>query len=168
MSIPDRQEKKPELAIFHNLPSGGGINAAGMMIQGITNRFSINVHFPEGSSALSIPASIKTREWLFPSSRRLSGIRRFAAPLILPARLKALDRLCRRIAEEINRSSDLALVHNSMYVAAPPLLKYLKIPSLYFCFEFPRHLYEPAHVKRTNSRIHRHLRNRVIYSKAGY
>jgi glycosyltransferase involved in cell wall biosynthesis len=155
--IPESSSNSLKLTVFHNLPSGGGINVAGMMIKCLSNRFSINVHFLEGSSSLHIPASIQTREWLFPSARQISGIRRFAAPFLLPARLKSLDRLCRKVAEEINRSSDIVLVHNSMYVAAPPLLNYLKVPSLYFCYEFPRHLYEPALVKRTSSRMHHFL-----------
>lgn len=157
MFFPDGAEAKQRLAVFHNLPSGGGINAAGMMIHGITNRFSVNVHFPQGSSTLSTPECVHSREWAFGYSRRISGIRRIAAPFVLPARLKSLDRLCRKVAEEINQSSDLALVYNSMYIAAPPLLKYLNVPSIYFCYEFPRHLYEPALVKRTSSGIHHFL-----------
>lgn len=157
MTIPDRPEGKIKLSVFHNLPSGGGNNAAGTMIRGISNRFSLTMHFPKGSSAISVPESVHSREWPFNYSGRISGIRRLAAPFVLPARLKALDQLCRRIAEEINRSSDLTLVYNSMYIAAPPLLKYLKIPSIYFCYEYPRHLYEPTLVKRTRGGIHHFL-----------
>ncbi len=153
---------KRKLAVFHNLPSGGGINAAASMIRGISDRFSITVHSPGGSSLFSVPGLIQTREWPFPSSSRITGIRRFAAPFLLSARLRAFDRLCRKIADEINRTADLALVFNSMYVAAPPLLQYLEVPSLYFCYEYPRHLYEPDLVRRTSNRIYhlllRHLR----------
>jgi len=153
-------DKRPELAVFHNLPSGGGINASKILIQGLMDKFLVTVHSPEGSYPLSLP--VRSRRWSFPLSRRISGIRRLAAPVILPARLKAFDQLCRRIAAEINMSADIVLVHNSMYLAAPPLLRYLNVPSLYFCYEYPRHLYEPALVKRTRNRFFhmllRHLR----------
>jgi glycosyltransferase involved in cell wall biosynthesis len=46
---------------------------------------------------------------------------------------------------------DAALVHNSMYVAAPPVLCSLGIPSLYYCYEYPRHIYEPGLIRRTGS-----------------
>jgi glycosyltransferase involved in cell wall biosynthesis len=40
-----------------------------------------------------------------------------------------------------------------MPVAASPVLNYLKVPSLYFCYEYPRHIYEKQTVRRTSSRL---------------
>lgn len=141
---------KPCLAVFHNLPTGGGFNVARTLLLELQNYFSITVHYPEGSSILNIPEGLRTTEWPFGMGKRISGLRKLSAPFILPARLHALDRLCSDIADDINSKSDLALVHNSMFVAAPPILKYLKVPSAYFCYEFPRHLYEPELIKRTS------------------
>lgn len=149
--------KKAELAVFHNLPAGGGINVAGSLLRQLEHFFSITVHYPEGSASLNIPGNISMREWPFRGGRRASGLRKLSAPLSLPARLRAFDRLCCNIAEKINSTSDIVLAYNSMFVAAPPVLKYLRVPSVYFCYEFPRHLYEPELIKRTDSRFFRLL-----------
>ncbi len=75
------------------------------------------------------------------------------APLLLMKRLACFRKLCRSIAEEINDSGAPALVHNSMVIAAPPLLDHLRVRSLYFCYEYPRHLYEKGCITRTGSRL---------------
>jgi glycosyltransferase involved in cell wall biosynthesis len=67
------------------------------------------------------------------------------------ARLRRFQRLCAQIAAEISSTSDAAIVHNSMYVAAPPVLGNLAVPSIYFCYEYPRHIYEPELIRRTGS-----------------
>ncbi|MCD4700574.1 MAG: glycosyltransferase family 4 protein [Candidatus Aegiribacteria sp.] len=157
VNIPESHLVKPKLAVFHNLPPGGGINVTGDLLRELQYFFSITVHYPEGSSSMDIPGSIFRREWPFREGRRISGLRKIVAPFSLPARLRAFDRLCRNIAEEINFTSDLALVHNSMFIAAPPVLKYLRVPSVYFCFEYPRHLYEPEFIKRTSNGFSRLL-----------
>jgi len=155
VSVPDPAKRKQRLAVFHNLPVGGGICVAGALLNQLVNSFSIKVHYPEGSHSPDLQESIDTKEWPFREGRNISGLRKVFAPVSLPARLRAFDRLCRAIAEEINSSSDIALVHNSMFIAAPPILKYLTVPSFYFCYEYPRHLYESALVKRTDNRIFR-------------
>ncbi|MBN2588126.1 MAG: glycosyltransferase family 4 protein [Candidatus Fermentibacteraceae bacterium] len=139
--------------MFHNLPSGGGIRVLSDMLDRLQDHFHVTVHYPEGSQPLGSGRTASSREWPFPGGRRLKGLRRAAAPLVLAARLRAFDRLCRQISMEMNRNSRLALVHNSMLVAAPPLLRYLSVPSVYFCYEYPRHIYEPSLVRRTDSGV---------------
>jgi glycosyltransferase involved in cell wall biosynthesis len=142
-----------KLAVFHMLPSGGGCRAVFQFLGGIAGRFEVTAHLPEGAHEACLPESTVRLRYPFPASRRLSGLRRLAAPVSLLSRLRQFDGLCRRIAGEINASADLALVHNSMVVAAPPLLRYLEVPSAYFCFEYPRHVYESRLVLRTGSRL---------------
>ncbi len=155
--VTDSNRAQPKLAVFHNLPPGGGVNVAGGLLRELQNSFSITVHCPSGSSFLNVPESVAVKQWPFREGRRISGLRKLAAPLSLPARLNSFDKLCQRIAEEINTTSDVVLVHNSMFVAAPPVLKYLKVPSVYFCYEFPRHIYEPELIKRTGRGLFRLL-----------
>lgn len=138
------------MAVFHHLPEGGGRRVAGQMITELTRTFQVTVHYPEGSAGLDVPEHVEKRAWPFPAGRKLSVARRLAAPLTLPARLRSFDRLCRNISEEIDPSSDAVLVHNSMLVAAPPLLRYLQKPSVYFCYEYPRHLYESDLIRRVS------------------
>lgn len=150
-------QEKPRLSLFHNLPSGGGIRVVSDMLVHLAREFEVTVHFPRGSAPLSPPRGVMSREWDFPRGVRITGLRRAAAPLVLPARLRAFDNLCADIAAKIDDSSDMALVHNSMYVAAPPLLSHLSVPSAYYCYEFPRHIYEPSIVRRTDNGLQRFL-----------
>ena len=145
------------LAVFLHLPSGGGIRVAGQMIGELSRTFSITVHQPDDSSLLEVPGEVDLRTWSFPEGKRLSGARRLMAPLTLRSRLQAFDRLCRSVAREIDSGADAVLVHNSMLVAAPPILRYLKTPSVYFCYEYPRHIYEPDLIQRVSGRSARLL-----------
>ena len=79
------------------------------------------------------------------------------APMALLSRLAGLRMVCRKAAVEMSASGDRALVHNSMVVAAPPVLEHLQIPAVYFCYEYPRHIYEPELVMRTGKRMARAL-----------
>ncbi|MBD3276897.1 MAG: glycosyltransferase [Candidatus Aegiribacteria sp.] len=156
-----KNDHRPSLALFHNLPSGGGIRVVQGMVEHLSGPFRLSVYSPEGSAALELPKAVVHHEISFPSGRRISGIRKAAAPLVLPARLRAFEKLCEGAGAEMSGSSDLALIHNSMYVAAPPVLKYLEIPSVYYCYEFPRHLYEPTIVRRTRNRLQYILLSRL-------
>jgi len=157
MTVTESTRVRPKLAVFHNLPPGGGVNVAGGLLRELQPFFSITVHCPSGSCSLDVPGTIPIKQWPFPAGRRLSGLRKILAPLSLPARLRAFDALCCRIAAEINSTAEVVLVHNSMFVAAPPVLKYLTVPSVYFCYEFPRHLYEPDLISRTGNGLSRFL-----------
>lgn len=127
------------------------------MLYHLAREFRVTVHSPRGSAPLTLPGGVTGREWDFPAGERMTGLRRAAAPLALPARLRAFDRLCAEIAAEIDASSDIVLVHNSMYVAAPPLLNHVSVPSVYYCYEFPRHIYEPSIVRRTENSMQHFL-----------
>ena len=140
-----------KLAVFHMLPSGGGSRAVAGFLTGLSGRFDVTVHVPQGAHSLTLPEGVRRTEYPFAESKRLSGTRRILAPFVLQRRLRAFDGVCRQAAETISSSADVALVHNTLVVAAPPLLRYLEIPSAYFCFEYPRHIYEPGLVKRTGS-----------------
>jgi glycosyltransferase involved in cell wall biosynthesis len=157
MTVTRSTRVRPKLAVFHNLPPGGGVNVAGGLIRELQTFFSVAVHCPSGSRSLDVPGTVPIKKRPFPEGRKLSGLRKLLAPLSLPARLRAFDTLCHRIAREINSTAEVVLVHNSMFVAAPPVLKYLTIPSIYFCYEFPRHLYEPELISRTGNGFSRFL-----------
>ncbi|MFO7625741.1 MAG: glycosyltransferase family 4 protein [Candidatus Fermentibacteraceae bacterium] len=141
------------IAAFHMLPSGGGARLASQNIGILRGRFSWFLHDVEGSVALPVPRNVSTRRHPFPSGRRLSGVSRLFAPWLLVKRLLAFGELCSGIASEMNREGQAALVHNSMVIAAPPVLDHLSVPSVYFCYEYPRHLYEKDCVRRTGSRF---------------
>lgn len=139
-----------KLSIFHNLPSGGGARALSLVLPVLAREFEISLHFPEGSFEIPVPRGTRVRTWDFPQGRRLGRLGRLAAPAVLERRLAAFERLCGTVAAAIDADKpDCVLVHNSMFVAAPPVLGRLGSPSLYYCYEYPRHLYEKGLIRRT-------------------
>ncbi len=135
------------------LPSGGGINVVKQFAEELSDRFSVHLNRPSGGFQLKSLKNIPETIYPYPLWRKPAGILRPVAPVFLITRLLSFKGVCKRIAQSINSNADAALVHNSMPIAAPPVLDYLKIPALYFCFEHPRHIYEPDIIKRTGSAV---------------
>lgn len=141
------------LEMFHMLPSGGGARLAAQNLKILQDRFEWRVNWVENAAEIGVPPGVSSRRYPFSGGRRLEGPRRLFAPWALMGRLRAFRSLCRTIGEGMNRRGEKALVHNSMIIASPPVLDYLEIPSLYFCYEYPRHLYEKDCIHRTGSRL---------------
>ncbi|NLP05418.1 glycosyltransferase family 4 protein [Candidatus Fermentibacteria bacterium] len=142
------------LHLFHNLPSGGGIRALSGMLSRISPERPVRAWSPSGSYPLQGVNGVTEESLPFPEGARLRGIRRLAGPLGPMVRLKRLELLCRRAAELMDDAGcGPALICNSMYVAAPPILRFLRRRSAYYCFEYPRHIFEPRLVKRTRGRL---------------
>lgn len=144
-------------ALFHHLPSGGGIRVASEMLSAMAHLWDWRVHCPEGSSRPDLGFPDWLVDYPFAQHARLTGARRLLAPAALLRRLAAFERVCEQAAEAISRRAGRALVHNSMVVAAPPVLRHLTVPSVYFCYEYPRHIYEPGEVRRTENPLARLL-----------
>ncbi len=144
---------RKKVAVFHMLPSGGGIRVLRQFLTGLEVDFDLHLHRPEGGSPRGKGISLPETVYSYPLWKRPSGMLKPVAPLFLIARLLSFKKVCRKAADNINSSSDIALVHNSMPIAAPPVLDYLSIPSLYFCYEHPRHIYEKDIIRRTNSSL---------------
>jgi glycosyltransferase involved in cell wall biosynthesis len=134
------------------LPSGGGIRVARQFARGLSDHYRISEYRPDGGSPLNLSPCVEEVRIPFPMWRRPGGALRPVAPLFLIARLLAFRGVCRRAAAAMDKDADIALVHNTMPVAAPPILSFLNIPSLYFCYEYPRHIYEKDVILRTGSR----------------
>ena len=141
-----------KLAIFHMLPSGGGIRVVRQFAEGLSEFFALEVYHPFGGNPLNTGKPIPERVIPFPMWRRPAGVLRPVAPLFLLFRLLSFKSVCRKAADIMNKEADAALVHNTMPVAAPPVFQYLAIPSIYFCYEYPRHIYEKDIISRTGSR----------------
>ncbi len=142
------------LHLFHNLPSGGGIRALSGMLSRIAPERPVRAWSPSGSHPLPELAGLTEEVLPFPDGSRIRGIRRLGGPLGPMARLRRLEKLCMRAAELMDAAGHgPALICNSMYVAAPPVLRFIRRPSAYFCFEYPRHIFEPGLVRRTGSRL---------------
>jgi len=110
----------------------------------------VEVHCLEGSAPLEGAPGIPVEMHPFGGSARPGGFRRLLLPLTASSRLDLLDCACRRVAEAMESGQpDTVIAFNSMYLAAPPVLRHLAAPGSYFCYEYPRHIYEPHTIRRT-------------------
>ncbi|NLP05417.1 glycosyltransferase family 4 protein [Candidatus Fermentibacteria bacterium] len=127
------------------------MRAASSHLAGLSPTLDFRLHVPQGAARFFPDPGLEARQWPFPEGVRLGGASRLAAPIMLWRKLRAFERLCRRIAEAMSdEGCERALVHPSMIVAAPPLIGFLGIPSVYYCHEFPRHFYEKGVTKTPN------------------
>jgi|GEM_PF-117580 len=146
--------KGPDLlrvGFFHNLPTGGGIRVASHQLNLLAGRYDWDIEVPDGSAAFIPDPGLNPRIWPFPAGRPLRGPRRMAAPVLLYGKLMALTALCRRISADMSSSGcSVLLSHPSMILYAPPILHMLDIPRIFYCHEYPRHLYEKGATKTPN------------------
>ena len=146
------------IAVYHNLPSGGGKRALYEMTKRLAAKHDVDVYTlstaehefcdlrPHCARYVIYPFD------LLPLSRRPfgrlnQGIR--SADLL---RLKAAQR---PIAAQIDQSGyDVVFVHNCQFSQSPGLLRFLQTPSVYYCGEPPRLIYEPP-VQRPDAHFSR-------------
>lgn len=145
-----------KIAVYHNLPSGGGKRALYEMTRRLAQRHEIDVYTlatAEHDFCDLRPHAGRHVIWPFqplplarrPFGRLNQGIR--------SADLRRLDTLQRQIAAQIDGGDyDVVFAHNCQFGQSPGLLKYLRTPSVYYCQEPPRLLYEPP-VERPYNRF---------------
>jgi len=136
------------LAIYHNLPSGGGKRALFEMTRRLADRHKIDVYTLSTADHEFCDLRPHCRRHVIlpfdplplatsPLGRFNQGIR--SVDLL---RLCALQRI---IAAQIDAAHyDVVFVHNCQYGQSPSLLQYLRTPSVYYCQEPPRLVYEPS------------------------
>jgi len=130
-------------AFYSYLPTGGAIRVAGHQLFHLRDRFGWTAHLPRGGEPPRPDSGVETRHHPFPQGRRLLGARRLLAPLLLWRKSMAYSRLCARIAGEMEAEGDAVLLaHTSLIVSSPPLLSAASMPSVYYCHEYPRYIYE--------------------------
>jgi glycosyltransferase involved in cell wall biosynthesis len=135
------------------LPSGGGIRVLRQFVQNLSKRFELSIHVPEGGLLQRAKSTVPETVYPYPMWKKPDGILRPVSPLFLVLRLLSFKKICRQAASYINSCSDAVLVHNCLPVAAPPILQYLTVPSVYFCYEYPRHIYEKELIHRTSNAL---------------
>lgn len=136
------------IALYNNLPSGGAKRSLYEEVRRLRRRHSIHSFAPSTANQDFCDFS----EYVATNTvvpYRLS--RRVGRPLgrlnnaILLLDLIRLSMLERNLARKIDADGyDVVLVHPSQWTQAPALLRWLKTPSVYYCHESLRHLYEPG------------------------
>lgn len=141
------------VAIYHNLPSGG----AKRTLYDATKRLRVR-HQIEVYTLTTADASYCDLRPLVEKHRVIafSPLGLFSSPL---GRLNQfqrwrdlwrLDRVSRGIAAEIDSGNyDVVFVQPCMWTQAPLALRYLRTPTVYYCHEPPRAIYEAGRDGRT-------------------
>jgi glycosyltransferase involved in cell wall biosynthesis len=134
------------IAIFHDLPSGGAKRALLETAQRLAQRHTLDVYaFSTADETFGDLRPWANRYDVYPLAEPrllnspLGRYNQFSRWL----HLHKIDRLSQKIAADVDsRGYDVVFVQPSQWTQAPLLLPYLQTPSVYFCHEAPRHLYE--------------------------
>lgn len=129
-----------KIAVFHNLPPGGAKRVVYEQIKALAEKHDVDLFEYSGAD----------RSFMDPS-RFVNECRYYSLPKgIRQGRLKrdyfdffSLKKVHKKIASDVQKSKcDIALIHPDKFTQSPYLLKYLKIPSVYYCEEYLRIAYE--------------------------
>lgn len=137
------------IALWHNLPSGGGKRAFYDHVRGLVAKgHTVESWCPPTADQNYLPVNTLIKEhvvplnWQPPSpTNRLSAFRAFArGPIGL---LKALDEHCRRCADEINRGGfDVFFANTCQVMHVAHIGRYVKTPKVLYVHQPNRALYE--------------------------
>lgn len=135
------------IAIYHNLPSGGGKRALFQMTKGLVERHDVDVYaLSSADHEFCDLRPYARRHVVFPFAPLRAARRPFGRlnQAIRIADLRRLGALQRGIASRIDAGSyDVLFAHSCRYGQSPALLPFLRTPSAYYCAEPPRWLYDP-------------------------
>jgi glycosyltransferase involved in cell wall biosynthesis len=138
------------IAVWHNLPSGGGKRALYYHVRGLVERgHSVEAWCPSTSDRNYLPLSEFITEHVVPFD--IPQRNKFVATRPLLRELhgdelrqaKALDQHCQRCAEEINRGDfDILFANSSVIHAVSSIGRYVKTKKVLYLQEPNRGLYE--------------------------
>jgi glycosyltransferase involved in cell wall biosynthesis len=135
------------LAIYHNLPSGGGKRALYEMTRRLAAKHDVDVYTLSTAEHDFCDLRRHCRRHIVFRFRSLPLARRPFGRLnqgIRSVDLLRLRPLQHRIAAQIDQGGyDAVFAHNCQYGQSPGLLVSVQTPSVYYCQEPPRHIYEP-------------------------
>lgn len=136
------------IAVWHNLPSGGGKRALYTHILGLLERgHTVESWCPPTADQTYLPLGDIIPEHILPLDVPTAPrfpLRKFAPRYwSVPVALQAMDEHCRRCAADIARGGfDVLLGGSSARWAVTPIARRVKLPSVLYLQEPARHLYE--------------------------
>lgn len=133
-----------KIALFHNVPPGGAKRAAYEEVKYLSKNHDVYLYQYKNTdeSFLNIQPFVKeVNKYDFELKSNLPSI--FNRLQRDYQNFYLLNKLHKNIAKEINDNNyDVILIHPDSFTQAPFLLKHTKTPSLYFCEEYLRLVYE--------------------------
>jgi glycosyltransferase involved in cell wall biosynthesis len=138
-----------KIAVWHHLPSGGGKRALYYHVRGLVERgHTVEVWRPPSADTSYLPLNQLAAEHIVPLDWQPRAARNpLARPLAsyhnVLGRMAAMDRHCRRCAEQINRGGfDLLFANGCKFFHTAPIGRYADLPSVLYLQEPYRPLYE--------------------------
>jgi glycosyltransferase involved in cell wall biosynthesis len=138
-----------KIAVWHNLPSGGGKRALYYHVRGLLARgHTLESWCPTSADQSYLPLGELIREHVVPLDWQPRAEKKLAAKLTTLrldplTRIEALDRHCRLCAEEINRGGfDLLFANSSLYQAVSSIGRYIRLPKVIYLQEPTREFFE--------------------------
>lgn len=144
--------KSLRIALYHNLHSGGAKRVVAEQIRYLAERHHVTVYSLESAdhhfaSVEDLPAVKMSLQSFEPVAFLPSPFGRLN-PIVGLYNIHLLDRLARSMANLIDEDNyDVVLVHPCQFTQAPLLLRWLHTPTLYYCHELPRRLYESVETR---------------------
>ncbi len=136
------------IALFHNLPAGGAKRHTYEQVRELARRgHEVDEYTQSTADREFMPFTPFVRHtrvyelpWRYLHPVAIRGIGPYVHLWQNTRNLSALDRQSQRIAAEINAGGyDLAFVKDCMFVVAPMVLRYLRIPSVFYMHSIPKH-----------------------------
>lgn len=131
------------IAVYHNLPYGGAIRVMREQIKRLGDKVEAIYTFDDTTNRGSEP----DKRIVHFSLRQHRDLNRpFGRLNVIPRlmNLRSMHQACKRIAERIDKECyDVVFVHCCFTTQTPPILQYLKTPTVYYCQEPLRAIYEP-------------------------
>ena len=138
-----------KIAVWHNLPSGGGKRALYYHVRGLVERgHTLESWCPPTADQSYLPLGELIAEHVVPIDWQPRAKKKLAARLTTlrldpHTRIEALDRHCRRCAEEINSGGfDLLFANSSFYQAVSSIGRYVRLPKVIYLQEPTREYFE--------------------------
>jgi glycosyltransferase involved in cell wall biosynthesis len=137
------------IAVWHNLPSGGGKRALYYHVRGLVERgHSVEAWCPSASDRNYLPLSELITEHVLPidigqKGKSVARRPRLGLHFDQLRQARALDEHCRRCADEINRRNfDILFANSSVIQAVSSIGRYVKAKKVLYLQEPNRWLYE--------------------------
>jgi glycosyltransferase involved in cell wall biosynthesis len=138
-----------KIAVWHNLPSGGGKRALYYHVRGLLERgHTVESWCPTSADQSYLPLGELTTEHVLPLDWQPRAEKKLAARLTTLqldplTRIAALDRHCRQCAEEIERGDfDLLFSNSSLYQSVSSIGRYVRLPKVIYLQEPTREFFE--------------------------
>ncbi len=142
-----KRMRRLRIAVYHNLHSGGAKRVTVEHLRRLSAHHDVTL-FTLNTADLAFASTDEPAIDTVVMPYSAAGVLRSPFgrlnPLIVMRNVQRMDQTCRKVAGKIDAGYfDVVLVHPCQMTQAPLLLSALHTPSLYYCHELPRRLYEP-------------------------